>query len=82
MNLETETIDKLFLELSQFSRAKTKRDLEHELKINCLKKYAEKLVNAKLMDWFQGIGVVNSHWSVEVVRTVGRRILKELEDKT
>lgn len=30
MQLETETIDKLFLELSQFTQAKTERELRYE----------------------------------------------------
>lgn len=36
MSYETETIDKLFLELSQFTKAKTSREILLEHEITCL----------------------------------------------
>lgn len=40
MKLETETINKLFLGLSQVTNAKTKRELELEKQLNLWQKYA------------------------------------------
>lgn len=41
IKFETETIDKLFLELSQFAHAKTVRELQLEAKIKELEKKLE-----------------------------------------
>lgn len=54
MNLETETIDKLFLELSQITNAKTRKEL-----------LLEKVLNDVLLAWVdeanQGDGISDNH---------------------
>lgn len=56
--METSTIDHLFLELSQFSKAKTKRELELEQKIKSAGTIAVRLYHAHLVDHLINCGIV------------------------
>ena len=54
MIMETETIDKLFLELSQVTKATTAKELQQEVRINALfDKIAALEADAARMDWIQ-----------------------------
>lgn len=56
--METSTIDHLFLELSQFSKAKTKREIELEQKIKSAGAMAVRLYHAHLVEHLINCGIV------------------------
>ena len=57
--METETIDKLFLELSQVARAKTKKELDLQKKLNTAMDFIDQLKRLDFLDTIQQIEIRN-----------------------
>lgn len=70
MILETQTIDHLFLELSQFTQAKTKREIELELALNRAELEAEETEATHM--WLDDMSVTRLDDHQEEYSLVGR----------